>query len=84
MSSSMADSKDEIGDLARAFLDMGESLHARRNEQIRFHAFHDNLTGLPNRFMFRERLEQAVVHAANYGEKLGVLFADVDGFQACK
>ena len=75
-----ADSMDEIGDLARAFLDMGESLHASQ-EQIRFHAFHDNLTGLPNRFMFRESLEQAFVHAANYGEKLGVLFADVDGFK---
>jgi diguanylate cyclase (GGDEF)-like protein len=75
-----ADTMDEIGDLARAFLDMGESLHASQ-EQIRFHAFHDNLTGLPNRFMFRESLEQAFVHAANYGEKLGVLFADVDGFK---
>lgn len=71
---------DEIGDLARAFREMGEGLHASQ-EQIRFHAYHDNLTGLPNRFMFREQLEQAVSHARHYQETLGVLFADVDGFK---
>jgi diguanylate cyclase len=73
-------SGDEIGDLARAFREMGEGLHASQ-EQIRFHAYHDNLTGLPNRFMFREQLEQAVSHARHYQETLGVLFADVDGFK---
>jgi diguanylate cyclase (GGDEF)-like protein len=73
-------SDDEIGDLARAFREMGEGLHASQ-EQIRFHAYHDNLTGLPNRFMFRQQLEQAVSHARHYQETLGVLFADVDGFK---
>lgn len=73
-------SNDEIGDLARAFREMGEGLHASQ-EQIRFHAYHDNLTGLPNRFMFREHLEQAVGHARHYEETIGVLFADVDGFK---
>lgn len=73
-------SDDEIGDLARAFREMGEGLHASQ-EQIRFHAYHDNLTGLPNRFMFREQLDQAVGHARHYQETLGVLFADVDGFK---
>lgn len=73
-------SNDEIGDLARAFREMGEGLHASQ-EQIRFHAYHDNLTGLPNRFMFREYLEQAVGRARHYQETLGVLFADVDGFK---
>lgn len=73
-------SGDEIGDLAKAFDEMGEGLYASQ-EQIRFHAYHDNLTGLPNRFMFREHLEQAVTHAKHYNEMLGVLFADVDGFK---
>lgn len=73
-------SGDEIGDLAKAFHEMGEGLYASQ-EQIRFHAYHDNLTGLPNRFMFREHLEQAVTHAKHYNEMLGVLFADVDGFK---
>lgn len=73
-------SNDEIGDLARAFSEMGESLHESQ-EQIRFHAYHDNLTSLPNRFMLREYLEHAVGRAKRYHETLGVLFADVDGFK---
>ena len=73
-------SNDEIGDLARAFREMGEGLHTS-HEEIRFHAYHDNLTGLPNRFMLREQLEQAVSHARHYHEQLGILFADVDGFK---
>lgn len=74
------DSNDEVGDLAKAFREMGEGLYASQ-EQIRFHAYHDNLTGLPNRFMFREHLEQSVSRANHYNEMLGVLFADVDGFK---
>lgn len=74
------DSGDEVGDLAKAFREMGEGLYESQ-EQIRFHAYHDNLTGLPNRFMFREQLEQSVSRARHYGEMLGVLFADVDGFK---
>lgn len=73
-------SGDEVGDLAKAFVEMGEGLYASQ-EQIRFHAYHDNLTGLPNRLKFREHLEQAVTHALHYSEMLGVLFADVDGFK---
>lgn len=71
---------DEIGDLARAFREMGDSLFISQ-EQIRFHAYHDNLTGLPNRFMFQEHLEQAVSHARHYQETMAVLFADIDGFK---
>jgi diguanylate cyclase (GGDEF)-like protein len=71
---------DEIGELANAFREMGTNLH-QSQEQIRFHAYHDNLTGLPNRFMFHERLEQAVNRAKQNRETLGVLFADVDGFK---
>lgn len=71
---------DEIGELAKAFRDMGEGLHTSQ-EQIRFHAYHDTLTGLPNRFMFREHLAQAVIRAKQYEQTLGLLFADVDGFK---
>lgn len=71
---------DEIGELANAFREMGENLH-QSQEQIRFHAYHDNLTGLPNRFRFHEHLEEAVKRARHYDEILGVLFADVDGFK---
>ena len=45
-------------------------------------AFHDALTGLPNRALFLDRLEQASARTRRDGEPLGVLFMDLDGFKA--
>lgn len=45
-------------------------------------AFHDALTGLPNRVLFRERLRQELLHAKRNSSLLGLLFADLDGFKA--
>ncbi len=45
-------------------------------------ALHDHLTGLPNRRLFRERLNQAIIHAGKTGRLLGVVFLDLDGFKS--
>jgi diguanylate cyclase (GGDEF)-like protein len=45
-------------------------------------AFHDALTGLANRALFRERVEQAVARAARGGSPFAVLFIDLDNFKA--
>ncbi|SIT18555.1 EAL domain-containing protein [Insolitispirillum peregrinum] len=50
-------------------------------ERLRFLATRDHLTGLPNRAMFRDSLEQAVVQAEKSGEMVGVLFVDLDHFK---
>ena len=44
-------------------------------------AYHDNLTGLPNRQLFYDRLNHAVAHAKRHGYLLGVFFLDLDGFK---
>ncbi|WP_239144905.1 putative bifunctional diguanylate cyclase/phosphodiesterase [Actinoplanes couchii] len=44
-------------------------------------AFHDALTGLANRVLFRDRLEQAFSVAQRDGATLGVLFVDLDDFK---
>ncbi|MEU4622628.1 EAL domain-containing protein [Actinoplanes sp. NPDC023801] len=44
-------------------------------------AFHDALTGLANRVLFRDRLEQAFCVAERDGATLGVLFVDLDDFK---
>ena len=51
-------------------------------EQIRHQAFHDALTGLPNRALFQERLSHAMARAKRDGSRLSVTFIDLDGFKA--
>ncbi|MBI3444451.1 MAG: EAL domain-containing protein, partial [Magnetospirillum sp.] len=54
----------------------------RRDEQrIRFHASHDALTRLPNRRTVMEALGDAIVRAEQCGERLAVLYLDVNRFK---
>jgi len=53
----------------------------RTEEQMRHQAFHDALTGLPNRALFNYRLPQAIDHARQMNELLAVLFLDLDRFK---
>ena len=45
-------------------------------------AFHDSLTGLANRALFRDRVDHALAHGAREPERIGVLFIDLDDFKA--
>lgn len=51
------------------------------NRKVEFLASHDELTGLPNRSMFRQRLEHAVTKAAREGNQVLLLFFDLDHFK---
>lgn len=54
---------------------------AELEEQLAHQAFHDSLTGLANRALFRDRVEHAIARTARLGEQPGVLFLDLDGFK---
>lgn len=54
--------------------------HAR-DEELKYRAYHDNLTGLPNRSLLLERLTQEMAHARRSGKQLAVLFMDLDRFK---
>ncbi|MGO0063057.1 EAL domain-containing protein [Brevibacillus fluminis] len=53
----------------------------RNEEQIKHQAYFDVLTGLPNRMLFHDRLSQAISQANRNGEKLAVLFLNLDRFK---
>jgi len=73
-------SNDEIGTLATAFEAMAGSLR-KSDEQIRYVAYHDTLTGLPNRAMFQEYLNHVIAHARRNRKQFALLFLDVDDFK---
>jgi len=57
------------------------SERVRLEEELTHQAFHDGLTGLPNRALFRDRLDQSLARSERSGEGLAVLMLDLDGFK---
>ena len=49
--------------------------------KISFLAYHDQLTGLPNRELFYDRMSQAISQARRKHSRLALLFLDLDGFK---
>ena len=57
------------------------SARLRAEQIVEFHAFHDALTGLPNRTLFRDRLGHAIAEMRRRRRSLAVLFIDLDRFK---
>jgi len=71
---------DEIGELARAFNRMQDGI-SRRENRITELAYTDRLTGLPNRAMFSDRLQQTIAEALPAMRPFGVMMMDLDRFK---
>ncbi len=50
--------------------------------KLTYQAYHDNLTGLANRRMLQDRLQQGVFRAERASHRLALLYIDLDGFKA--
>ncbi|WP_432986021.1 putative bifunctional diguanylate cyclase/phosphodiesterase [Dactylosporangium sp. CA-233914] len=68
-----------VGGLVMTVRDVTE--RRRMEEQLIRQAFHDSLTGLANRVLFGDRVEQAVFRGQRDGSLVGVLFIDLDDFK---
>ena len=61
---------------------LGAAIERRRSEdRVRYDALHDPLTGMPNRSLLRDRLEQALVRCERRGTQIALLFLDIDNFK---
>jgi diguanylate cyclase (GGDEF)-like protein len=78
------DSDDQIGEAGRAFNSLLGAVEGRKEleNRLRYQAFHDMLTGLPNRAFFMEKLAEADALHEETGEQSAVLFLDVDNLKA--
>ena len=72
---------DEVAHLAESFNAMSDGIVFREN-RIAHLAFHDALTALPNRVLFREQLDAALRSASRRGSEMALLCLDLDGFKA--
>jgi len=50
-------------------------------DQVEYQAYHDVLTGLPNRLLFRDRISVALAHARRSRRAVAVMFLDLDQFK---
>jgi diguanylate cyclase (GGDEF)-like protein len=62
----------------RRYKDQLEKLLTERTAEVNRLAYYDTMTGLPNRTLFKDRLEQAVAVAQRAGEILGIVFISLD------
>ncbi len=67
----------------RGYRGIGSDITERKRSehQIEFLAYHDPLTGLPNRVLLEDRLQQAMAHADRNRTQLAMLFMDLDNFK---
>ncbi len=69
----------EVESYVVKLLDVGEV--SGFNQALQHKAYHDPLTGLPNRWLMKSRLEHAITQARQSDDYIAVLFVDLDGFK---
>ncbi len=80
--------RDELGKLGKNFNKMAVSLDKQREDlilarqNIEYQATHDELTGLPNRYSFNERLNQSIAFCKRHHRQGVLMMMDLDQFKS--
>ncbi|WP_456386138.1 diguanylate cyclase domain-containing protein [Desulfolithobacter sp.] len=73
---------DDKGSLLGSVISLHDITDINRiQEQLRHMAYHDPLTGLPNRHLFQDLLEQCLRREQRNKTRMGILFLDLDNFK---
>ena len=75
----VTDSDDEVSHYVGIFSDITSEKESE--ERLLYLAHYDQLTGLPNRILFNDRLHQAIAQAQREQLQTAVMFLDLDGFK---
>lgn len=80
---SIAPVRDESGQVTTHFVSIINDVTERitYEQQLEYHATHDVLTGLANRSLLNDRIDQAILLARQSGRMVGVLLLDLDRFK---
>ncbi len=74
--------KDPGGRVKRNVAIFHDITELKRNEEkLEYQAYHDNLTGLPNRKLFHDRLRKSIASSDRKDARLAVMFIDLDNFK---
>lgn len=73
-------SQDELGEVVSAYNQLLAEID-QRTQDIHRLAYHDPLTGLPNRRLLEDRLGHAIALAERQDRAIAILFADIDNFK---
>ncbi|WP_117161029.1 EAL domain-containing protein [Paraliobacillus sp. X-1268] len=76
--SSIKEQGEIIGDVI-TFKDVTQ--RQQMEEEIKYYAYYDSLTDLPNRNLFKDRLNQGIIKAKYTSQKLAVMYLDLDRFK---
>lgn len=73
--------RDDAGRITHFVHFLQDLAPSKLAERLTAMAFHDALTGLPNRNLFDERLSRAIAQAQRNGSRFALLYADIDRFK---
>jgi len=75
----IVDDDSHAGGVVLVFRDI--TFRQLNETDLRYRAYHDNLTGLPNRSLFYDRMHGALVHSRQFSHNFALLFLDLDDFK---